>query len=277
MLVSRPATKIARVFQRCRGEGRAAFIPFLMAGDPSIHVCVELLTVSAQSGADIIELGIPYSDPLADGPTIQGAARRALSAGSNFSVALKIARRVRERAPQTPLIGFTYYNPVFVRGLERTAQEFADAGISGIVVPDLPPMEAMPLIEAFRAKGLAVALLVAPTTPPGRAGSIAALCTDFVYVVGRMGVSGADRRFSDQAREQIARLRQLTDKPLALGFGVASPQDAAEVATFADGVIVGSALIDRVAAAQTAPEMVEQVKHLCRYLSLACRQGSRRA
>ncbi len=271
MLVS--PTKIAGIFARCRQECRAAFIPFLVAGDPDIHASVELLVACAQSGADIIEVGFPYSDPLADGPTIQASAQRALACGTSFAVALKIARRVHDRAPDTPLIGFTYYNPILVRGLKRCARDFVAAGLSGVIVPDLPPMEAMPLLEAFGAVGLAVTLLVAPTTPAGRAASIAALCSDFVYVVSRTGVTGADHGFSEGARSQVARLREFTDKPLALGFGVASPQDARAVAAFADGVIIGSALIDRLAAASTSYDAVEGAKRFCREVRVACKQG----
>lgn len=265
---------MTQVFDRCRAQRRAAFIPFLVAGDPDATTSVELIIAAASAGADIIEIGIPYSDPLADGPTIQRAAQRALSRGMSFGGALEVARRAWDRVNGTPLIGFTYYNPVLARGLETTAADFATAGFSGIIVPDLPPMEAQPLLEAFRARRLAVTLLVAPTTRPERAATIAASCTDFVYVVSRMGVTGADRLTIEQARYQIERLRTLTDKPLAVGFGVASPSDVAAIAAHADGVIVGSALIDRIAAARTQDDAVEDVRRFCTELSQACRRQS---
>jgi tryptophan synthase alpha chain len=268
-------TRVAQVFERCRKEGRAAFIPFVVAGDPDADSCVDIIVAARDGGADIIEIGIPYSDPLADGPTIQYAAQRAISNGMNFNGALELARRANERLPETPLIGFTYYNPVLARGIERTAQDFATAGLDGIIVPDLPLIEAIPLRDAFRARQLGVNLLVAPTTSDARASAIAAQCTDFVYVVSRMGVTGADRDVGEVVRNKVTRLRALTEKPLAVGFGVASAAHAALVASFADGVIVGSALIDRIAAARTPFDAAEDVRRFCSDISLECHQVSK--
>jgi tryptophan synthase alpha chain len=261
---------VASVFQRCHNENRAAFIPFIVAGDPDARSSVNIIAAAGASGADIIEIGIPYSDPLADGPTIQRAAQRALSHGMTFDGALDVALRAKDRLPDIPLIGFTYYNPVFTRGIRRTAIEFAAAGFDGIIVPDLPPSEAAPLLDAFRAQRLSVTLLVAPTTSDARATTIAALCTDFVYVVSRMGVTGADDQIGELANSQVARLRALTDKPLAVGFGVASAAHATLIASFADGVIVGSALIDRIAAAPSAALAVENVRQFCSEISSRC-------
>jgi tryptophan synthase alpha chain len=263
-------SSVAAVFARCAKEQRAAFIPFIVAGDPDTGASVDIMAAVRDGGADLIEIGIPYSDPLADGPTIQRAAQRALSRGMTFDGALKVARQAKDRLPGTPLIGFTYYNPVFTRGIERTAKDFAAAGFDGIIVPDLPPSEATELLDAFRAQRLAVTLLVAPTTPDTRAREIAALCTDFVYVVSRMGVTGADRQIGEIVRSQVARLRGLTAKPLAVGFGVASGAHAALIASFADGVIVGSALIDRIAAAPSAAHAVEDVRQFCSEISSNC-------
>jgi len=261
---------VTQVFARCAKEQRAAFIPFIVAGDPDAGACVDIVAAARDGGADIIEIGIPYSDPLADGPTIQRAAQRALSKGMTFHRALGVARQAKDRLPDTPLIGFTYYNPVLTRGVSRTAKDFAAAGFDGIIVPDLPPSEAAPLLDAFHAQRVAVTLLVAPTTPDARAAAIAALCTDFVYVVSRMGVTGADRQIGEIVRSQVARLRALTAKPLAVGFGVASAAHAAFIASFADGVIVGSALIDRIAAAPSAARAVEDVRQFCSEISSSC-------
>ena len=263
---------LSGVFQRCRRERRAAFIPFVVAGDPDPEATIDIIAAACDGGADIIEIGIPYSDPLADGPTIQRAAHRAIAGGMTFDRALDVARRAKDRLPSMPLIGFTYYNPVFTRGIVRTAKDFAAAGFDGIVVPDLPLAEAVPLLQAFREQGLAVTLLVAPTTPDERASAIAALCTSFVYVVSRLGVTGASADVGEMVRSQVARLRALTDKPLAVGFGVASPAHAALIASFADGVIVGSALIDRIAAAPSAAHAVEDVRQFCSQISSHCRQ-----
>lgn len=266
------ARNVGRVFQRCRNEKKAAFIPFIVAGNPDSDASVEIIAAARDGGADIIEIGIPYSDPLADGPTIQRAAHRALLRGMTFDEALEVARLAKGRLPDTPLIGFTYYNPVVTRGVEKTAIDFAAAGLAGIIVPDLPLEEAAPLLDAFRAHGLAVTLLVAPTTPDIRARAIAELCTDFVYIVSRMGVTGADRQIGEIVRSQVARLRTLTEKPLAVGFGVASAAHAALIASFADGVIVGSALIDRIAAAQSTAQAVEDVRQFCSEISSSCRR-----
>ncbi|MDQ6768285.1 MAG: tryptophan synthase subunit alpha [Candidatus Eremiobacteraeota bacterium] len=267
--------RVAQVFARCQREQRAALIPFLVAGDPNPAASLEVIAAVGESGADIIEIGIPYSDPLADGPTIQRAAQRALAQGMRFAGALELARLAKQRLPSIPLIAFTYYNPVFKRGIEQTARDFADAGFAGIIVPDLPPVEASPLLDAFRAHELSVTLLVAPTTQPERAAAIAAQCTDFVYVVSRMGVTGADRNVSEMAFRQVQRLRALTDKPLAVGFGVASAASAAAIASFADGVIVGSALIDRIAAARTPEDAVQSARRFCFELSRCCRREPR--
>lgn len=262
----------AELFAVCKVQDRAAFIPFLVAGDPDSDTSVELIVAAEQGGADLIEIGIPYSDPLADGPTIQRASARALSRGMTFDGALEIGRRARARLRSAQLVGFSYYNPLLTRGLERTAEDLRNAGFCGLIVPDLPPMEAQPLLDALTHRGLAVTLLVAPTTSPARAQAIAARCTGFVYVVSRMGVTGADRQVGEQARDRIERLRALTSKPLAVGFGIATPADAAAVAAIADGVIVGSALVDRIAAAQSAQRAVEDVREFCLRLAQACRR-----
>lgn len=266
----------AAVFAGCKAQDRAAFIPFLMAGDPDADTSVELIVAAEEGGADLIEIGIPYSDPLADGPTIQRAATRALSRGMTFDGALDVARRARARLRSAQLVGFSYYNPVLTRGLQRTAVEFLDAGFCGLIVPDLPPMEAQPPLDAFGHHGLALTLLVAPTTSAARAQAIAARCTGFVYVVRRMGVTGADHQVGEQARDRIEQLRQMTSKPLAVGFGIASPADAAAVAAMADGVIVGSALVDRIAAAQSAQSAVEDLREFCFQLAQACRRSGAR-
>ena len=263
----------AALFADCKAQDRAAFIPFLVAGDPDADTSVELIVAAEQGGADLIEIGIPYSDPLADGPTIQRAAARALARGMTFDGALEIGRRARARLRSAQLVGFSYYNPVLTRGLERTAEDLLHAGFCGLIVPDLPPMEAQPLLDAFTGRGLAVTLLVAPTTSAARAQAIAARCTGFVYVVSRMGVTGADHEVGEQARDRIEGLRALTGKPLAVGFGIASPAQVAAIAAIADGVIVGSALVDRIAGAQNAWQAVEDLREFCLRLAQACRRS----
>jgi tryptophan synthase alpha chain len=240
---------ISEVFKHCAAEGRAALIPYLMVGDPSLELTPALLEACVAGGADIIELGIPYSDPLADGPTIQAAAQRALRGGTTFDAVLGMVASLDRTRIGVPLIAFTYYNPVYVRGVERSATDLVRAGFSGVIIPDLPPGEASKAQLEFERVGLSLTFLVAPTTPIERVRAIAAQSGDFVYVVSRMGVTGAGGTLSDDVRALVSRLRPVVGKPLAVGFGVSTPAHAHAIAEYADGVIVGSALVDAIAAA----------------------------
>lgn len=257
---------IASVFERCSAENRAALIPYLMAGDPSLAETAPLLEAAVQGGADILEVGIPYSDPLADGPTIQAAAQRSLKAGTTFDGVLAAIEALDKRRVSAPLIAFTYFNPIFVRGVERTALDLAKAGFSGAIIPDLPPDEAATTAEVFAAKNVPLTFLVAPTTPVDRIAMIAQKSSGFVYVVSRMGVTGAGQSLDESVAALVSRLRPLTDKPLAVGFGVSTPEHARTIAGYADGVVIGSALIDRLTSAANGPAAV---KELCGELALA--------
>lgn len=250
---------IASVFERSAAENRAALIPYLMAGDPSLAQTAALLEAAVQGGADIIEVGIPYSDPLADGPTIQAAAQRSLQAGTTFDRVLAAIEALDKRRVSVPLMAFTYFNPVFVRGIERTALDLAQAGFSGAIIPDLPPDEAASTAEIFAAKNVPLTFLVAPTTPIDRIAMIARKSSSFVYVVSRMGVTGAGESLDESVAALVGRIRPLTDKPLAVGFGVSTPEHAKTIAGYADGVIVGSALIDRLATAADGPAAVREL------------------
>jgi tryptophan synthase alpha chain len=230
-------------FERARGEKRLAFIPYVMAGDPDLETTDAILLALSVAGADIIELGVPYSDPLADGPTVAAAGQRALRSATHVREVLALAWRCRERC--APIVLFTYYNPVYQFGIERFAREAAAAGVAGAIVPDVALDESAELRAALQAQGLTMPLLVAPSTPHQRAARIADAATGFIYVVSRLGVTGAGCA-PDFAplRRQLGSLRELTNKPLAVGFGVSRPQDVRNVGMLADGVVVGSALID---------------------------------
>jgi tryptophan synthase alpha chain len=230
-----------------------------------------LLAAAVAGGADIIEIGIPYSDPLADGPTIQAAAQRALNAGTTFDSVLSMVAGLDRSIVSVPLIAFTYYNPVFVRGIEQTAKDLARAGFAGAIIPDLPPQEAGPLQSAFDSAGLGLTFLVAPTTPIERVREIAKRSSAFVYVVSRMGVTGAGRALGDNIKDLVDRLRPEIDKPLAVGFGISTPEHARAIAMFADGVVVGSALIDRIASAEE--DRAEVVRSYCSLLAAAVRRN----
>ncbi|HLY02163.1 MAG TPA: tryptophan synthase subunit alpha [Candidatus Cybelea sp.] len=232
-----------RVFERARREKRLAFVPYVMAGDPDLETTEAILLALSAAGADVIELGVPYSDPLADGPTIAAAGQRALAGATHLHGVLALAWECRERC--APIVLFTYYNPVYQFGVEQFAREAAAAGTAGAIVPDVALEESAALRSALAAHGLAMPLLVAPSTPHERAVRIADAATGFVYVVSRLGVTGAGYA-PDFAplRRQLASLRDVTKKPLAVGFGVSRPKDVRDVGQFADAVVVGSALID---------------------------------
>jgi tryptophan synthase alpha chain len=242
MIASRPSMRIDAAFARARAQRRAALIPYVVIGDPDLETTLAVVEAIAEAGADIVELGIPYGDPLADGPTIAAAAQRALEGGTTMEDSFAVAERLRERIP---IVFFTYYNPVYQYGVDRFAQRAAAVGAGGAIVPDLPLEESELLRAAFRHHGIALPLLVAPTTPRERAGKIAAASDGFVYVVSRLGVTGARREpdITWIARE-IAALRGQSDRALAVGFGISTPEHVKAVAAVADGVIIGSALID---------------------------------
>jgi tryptophan synthase alpha chain len=230
-------------FVRARREKRLAFIPYVMAGDPDLETTEAVLLALSDAGADVIELGVAYSDPLADGPTIAAAGQRALRGATHLREVLTLAWRCRERC--APIVLFTYYNPVYQFGVDRFAREATAAGVAGAIVPDVALDESAELRAALEAQGLMMPLLVAPSTPQQRAARIVAAATGFVYVVSRLGVTGTGYALDfAPLRRQLASLRELTDKPLAVGFGLSRPQDVRNVGTLADGVVVGSALID---------------------------------
>ncbi|HEY4441881.1 MAG TPA: tryptophan synthase subunit alpha [Candidatus Elarobacter sp.] len=235
---------IDAAFATPRAERRAALIPYLVAGDPDRATTLAVIDAVTAAGADLIELGIPYGDPLADGPTIAAAGQRAIAGGTRLADAVAIAAEARARGA-APILFFTYLNPIDRYGPERFAAEAAAAGAVGAIVPDVPLEELPAFGPPLRAAGLAIPLLVAPTTPPERAATIAAASSGFVYLVSRLGVTGA-RREPDVAwaAASVDRLRAATTLPLAVGFGISTPAHAAAVGAFADGVIVGSALID---------------------------------
>lgn len=250
--------------------GKCAFIPYLMAGDPDLQTTRLLIDGVAQCGADAVELGIPYGDPLADGPTIAAAGVRALSNGVRIEHVMDLARDAASRnAP--PLVLFTYFNPVYQYGLERFATDAAQAGIAGVIVPDIALEEGVELRDALAARGLQMPLLVAPSTPRERASKIAAAATGFVYVVSRLGVTGAGAAPDfTPLRRQIEMLREVTEKPLAVGFGISAPRHVRDVRELTDGVIVGSALID-VYAGTRGEEAARRVGEFCASLISAIR------
>jgi tryptophan synthase alpha chain len=241
-------TSISEQFQALRDRGECALIPFVTAGDPDLATTAAALKRLDQNGADLIELGVPYSDPLADGPVIQAAATRALQRGVTLDQVLDLVRQVSPDI-EAPIILFTYYNPILNRGIERFLQDIAAAGAKGLVVPDLPLEENEPLLTAAQAAGIEVILLVAPTSPQARIQAIATQSQGFIYLVSVTGVTGIRTEIQGRVQGLIQDLQQQTDKPIAVGFGVSQPEQAAQLRQWgAQGVVVGSAFVQRLAA-----------------------------
>jgi tryptophan synthase alpha chain len=234
-------SRIAPAFADLRARGEAALVPYFTAGDPDLATTRELVRAAAAEGADAIELGVPFSDPMADGPVLQRAAGRALAAGTSLPRVLELVGELRAELA-LPLILFGYYNPFFRYGVERLAADAALAGADGFLCVDLPPEEAADLRGAARGAGLDLIALLAPTTPPARVRLIARQASGFLYFVSVLGTTGARAELPAELPELVRRARALTDLPLGVGFGVSRPEQAGWIAGFADAVIVGSAL-----------------------------------
>lgn len=237
------ALRLRAALASARRQRRAAFIPFLMAGDPSLAWTGCFLKALVEAGADVVELGVPFSDPVADGPVIQRAARRALRAGTTLLRVLGLVARLRAQGFAAPIVLFTYYNPVLSYGLGRFARDAARAGAQGALVVDLPPEAAGPYAAAMKRAGLGTVFLAAPTTSPARLKLIDRASTGFVYYVSRLGVTGVSRSLSRSLAGELRRVRRLVRNPVAVGFGIATPAQAREAAGHADAVVVGSALV----------------------------------
>ena len=238
-------SRIGRKFEKILSTHGKAFIPYIMAGDPSLARTKELVAVLEACGADIIELGVPFSDPLADGPTIQKAAQRALSGGVTLGSVIGIVGEIRT-ASQVPIILMTYYNLIFKYGEERFVNDASAAGVDGIIVPDLPPDEARDLMRYSRRKGFDTIFLLAPTSTEERIRKVARASRGFIYYVSITGITGSRLSLDSSIESHIAKIREESRKPVAVGFGVSTPGEASDVARFADGVIVGSSIVQRI-------------------------------
>jgi len=250
--------RIDTVFKILRQRDEAALIPFLTAGDPDLETTAGLIRTLVASGADLIELGIPFSDPMADGPTIQAASERALQAGTTLAKVLRMVAEVRCDC-QVPLVLMGYYNPVFRYGVDRFAADAAAAGVDGLLLVDLPPEEAAEVSIALRRVGIAMITLLAPTTPPERMRRLAGAAEGYLYYVSMTGVTGTQQVKPDDIRAAVEVLQGMTELPVGVGFGITTPEDAAAVARFADGVVVGSALIRIIEEYGGSPELLSRV------------------
>jgi len=235
-------TRIGRRFAERASRGEPTFVAFVTAGDPSLERTLDVVRQLEAGGADVVELGVPFSDPLADGPVIQRASERALASGTTLAGVLDVVRRIRETS-EIPLLLFSYLNPIHRYGTPRLAADAAAAGADGVLITDLPPEEADAWCAAAREHGLDTVFLAAPTSSDARLARIAGRSSGFVYAVSRTGVTGEQGRLSGDAGPLVERLKAVSRVPVALGFGIATPEQAARAAGLADGVVVGSALV----------------------------------
>ncbi|MEH1943310.1 MAG: tryptophan synthase subunit alpha [Nostoc sp.] len=266
-------TSISDSFQTLRDRQQCALIPFITAGDPNLETTAEALRILDRNGADFIELGVPYSDPLADGPVIQAAATRALQKGTKLEQVLEMLHIVIPSL-KAPIILFTYYNPILHRGIKTFLAQIAAAGVQGLVVPDLPLEEAEELIQTAASFGIEVILLVAPTSSQDRIEAIARQSQGFIYLVSVTGVTGIRAQIQDRVKYLITDLRSVTDKPIGVGFGISGPEQAHQVMEWgADAVIVGSAFVKRLAEGSPT-ERLQAVEQLCQELKTAITQVS---
>jgi tryptophan synthase alpha chain len=267
-------SRIPATFAALRASGRVALVPFFTAGDPDLATTRALVLGAVAEGADVIELGVPFSDPMADGPVLQRSAHRAIAAGTSLMRILELVADLR-RDTDVPLVLFGYYNPLLHYGLERIARDAATAGADAFLCVDLPPEEDAEFRAAARAAGLDLIRLIAPTTPPARIHRIAAAASGFLYCVSVLGVTGGRDALPPELPELVARVRRVTDLPVGVGFGVQRPEQAAWIAGFADAVVVGSA-IARIVETTERGGVVERVTAFVRELRVAMLAASAR-
>ncbi len=264
------STRIGQLFESARQERRKAFIPYITAGDPTPEHTLRLVQALERAGADLIELGVPFSDPIADGPVIQRASERSLAAGTNLPMILEMVRAIRQTS-QLPLLLFSYMNPLLRYGFEKLAADAATAGIDGILMTDLCVEEAEEPVKRLRQRGLDTVFLAAPTSTETRLRLVAEHSSGFVYLVSRTGVTGEQDALSAAAAPLVKRMRALTDLPLAVGFGISTPEQVAEVAGIADAVVVGSAIVKCIETNRQAADLVTKLESFTRTLTAPLR------
>lgn len=258
-------------FQTLKGKDEKALITYIMAGDPTLHETEQLVLELERAGADVIELGVPFSDPIADGPVIQQAAERALRSGTSLRKILATVKSLRART-QIPIVLMAYYNNIHAFGEAEFCRRAAEAGVDGLIVPDMPPEEAGPLTAPAQEAGIDLIFLLAPTSTAERRAIVAKQSHGFLYYVSLTGITGAKLNNMQDVGSNVVKIRRLTTVPIAVGFGVATPDDAAQVAQLADGVIVGSAIVRQIAECQQNSALTARVGEFVRSLKAAMRQ-----
>lgn len=259
--------RIEKRFADLKAEGRGGLVTFVTAGDPDYAASLEILKGLPRAGADIIELGMPFSDPMADGPSIQAASQRALKAGASMKKTLEMVREFRKDDGETPIVLMGYYNPVYIYGSETFTHDAAEAGVDGLIIVDLPPEEDAELLEPAREAGLNIIYLATPTTDGKRLPRILRHASGFIYYVSIAGITGTKSADIEDISKAVESIRRHTDLPIAVGFGIRTPRQAAQVAAAADAAVVGSALVDKVAENLDKGNCAEAVLGLARKLS----------
>lgn len=252
-------TKIEKTFKKLKQQNKKALIPYIMAGDPSLEATKKFVAEMEEAGADIIELGVPFSDPLADGPTIQRAGERAMKQGVTLRKTLSLVEEIRQAA-QIPLILMTYYNPVFKYGIEAFVSEAVRVGVDGVIIPDLIPDEAGDFISIAKKHKLDTIFLLAPTSTEDRVRKVAKASTGFIYYVSITGITGAKLSVDDSMKNTLSLIKKVTEKPVAVGFGISNPEEAAAVSALAEGIIIGSAIVRQIAEGSDIKNFVKTIR-----------------
>lgn len=258
-------SRIAKAFTILKRDNRRGFIPFITAGDPDLETTTDLILELADAGATLIELGVPFTDPVADGPVIQRASERALRHGFGLTEVLQVVSDARKQT-EVPIILFSYFNPLLQFGIEKLAREARSAGVDGVLVTDLVPEEAGEFAAVLKANELDMIFLVAPTSTDERLQMIAECASGFIYAVSRVGITGAREKMSAEAEKLVSRVRKFSDLPIAVGFGISKPEHVAEVWRYADAAVVGSAIVGEIEQAQSAADAVSRVGRFARQL-----------
>ncbi|MGE3403854.1 MAG: tryptophan synthase subunit alpha [Vicinamibacterales bacterium] len=257
--------RLAETFARLRAQKQAGLVTYITAGDPDLPRTEGIIRALDRAGADVLEIGVPFSDPLADGPIIQRATERALASGTTLAGVLDLLARVRKDV-QAPFVVFSYANPILRLGAERFADRAAEAGVDGVLVLDLPIEEADDFRNLMAARGIDTILLLSPTTTDARLRKAATLGSGFLYAISRLGVTGVRDTLADGAEEMVARIRAVTDLPVALGFGISKPEHVRQVGQWADAAVVGSALVNVIAQAGASDDVDKKVEEYVRWL-----------
>ena len=262
------SNRITATFDRLRRQGEKALIPYIMAGDPSLAETETLVVALEKAGADLIELGVPFSDPIADGPVIQKAAERALRTGTSLRGILQSVKSLRTKT-QVPLILMAYYNTIMAMGEREFCHAAVQAGVDGVIIPDMPPEEAGSLQRASAEKGPCLIFLLAPTSTTARKAEVIKRTSGFIYYVSITGITGAQLRDRDSIKRNVRAIQKKAGKPVAVGFGIATPEDARQIAAFSDGVIVGSALVRKIEEFQHSTDLVPEISRFTAGLKAA--------